>query len=91
MHGASGVDLKKHIQIILIEQNLLALRKSIEGKTFILTWSSVLFYHRGVYTRLVPFWGSKYAAKVKLNLNATNIKIRMGHVIFGCKPHMKLQ
>ena len=30
--------------------------------------SSVLFYHRGVFTRLVPKIGSKYYVKLKLKI-----------------------
>jgi len=42
----------------------LYIEKAIVGMTFILTLLSVLFYHRGVLTRLAPIMDSKYVGKV---------------------------
>ena len=43
---------------------LFVLQKSNSDIDVYFDLSSVLFYHRGVYTRLVPILGSKYFVKV---------------------------
>ena len=51
---------------------LFVFRKSNIDRDVYFDLSSVLFDHRGVYTRLVPIMGSEYSTNVRIKLIISN-------------------